>query len=124
MSQSRTLSAATVAVTVSGAIRPIVWIGHRSLVCGDSAQELHPIRVAAHAFGPARPARDLLLSPGHPVLVDADVDGERGYLVPIMCLINGTTIRREAVDQNHLLARRARRSRHPARGRLAGRELP
>ena len=58
-----------------------------------------PIRIAAHAFGPCLPARDLYLSPGHPVLVGADADNEGGYLVPIMCLVNGTTITRVAVDE-------------------------
>ena len=33
------------------------------------------------------------------MLVGADEDGAGGYLVPIMCLINGTTIERVAVDE-------------------------
>ena len=58
-----------------------------------------PVCISAHAFGEGRPARDLFLSPGHPVLVDADEDNAGGHLVPIMCLINGTTIERVAVDE-------------------------
>ena len=45
-----------------------------------------PIRILAGAFGDKLPARDLLLSPDHAVLVD-DV------LIPIRTLQNGTTIR-------------------------------
>ncbi|AWN51411.1 Hint domain-containing protein [Methylobacterium sp. 17Sr1-1] len=87
------------AVTASGALRPIVWIGHRAI---DGAgvvliDDQQPIRIRAEAFGPGLPVRDLRLSPGHPVLVGADEDGTGGYLVPIMCLINGTSIIREPV---------------------------
>ena len=42
----------------------------------------------------------------HPVLVGADADGAGGVLVPIMCLINGTSITRcedaEQVDYFHI----------------------
>ncbi|WP_286134257.1 Hint domain-containing protein [Methylobacterium sp. Leaf123] len=53
-----------------------------------------PVRIRAGAFGHGLPARDLSLSPGHPVLVGADADGQGGALVPVMCLINGTTVAR------------------------------
>ena len=85
------------AVTASGALRPITWIGHRNLDGAGKAlpHDQQPIRVRVGAFGPGLPARDLHLSPGHPVLVGADEDHLGGALVPIMCLINGTTIARE-----------------------------
>ena len=86
-----------VAVTASGMRRPIRWIGRRHL-CGGSNSLQHdqqPIRIRAGAFGQGLPTRDLRLSPGHPVLVGADEKGEGGHLVPVMCLINGTTIARE-----------------------------
>ncbi|WP_238240147.1 Hint domain-containing protein, partial [Methylobacterium isbiliense] len=85
------------AVTASGALRPITWIGRRTVHCTDRPArpglhvDLWPVRVSAGAFGDGRPARDLLLSPGHPVLVE---QGGRRVLVPIMCLINGTSIER------------------------------
>ena len=88
-----------VAVTASGETRPIVWIGHRDNDCRRQ-RDLHPIRVAAHAFGASLPERDLWLSPGHPVLVCADANNEGGHLVPIMCLVNGTTI--ASVSVNHV----------------------
>ncbi|NGM37002.1 Hint domain-containing protein [Methylobacterium sp. DB0501] len=86
-------------VTATGAIRPIAWIGHRAFDGAGTAlaHDRQPVRIRAGAFGPGLPARDLSLSPGHPVLVGADADGEGGHLVPVMCLINGTTIRREPV---------------------------
>ena len=52
------------------------------------------MRVAAHAFGAGRPARDLLVSPGHALCLD--LLGE--VLVPAATLVNGTTITREDVD--------------------------
>jgi autotransporter passenger strand-loop-strand repeat protein len=85
------------AVTVSGRHVPIRWIGHRSLDEGFLAAhpDVRPVRILAGAFGKDLPARNLYLSPGHPVLVGAGEDGESGVLVPIMCLINGTSIARE-----------------------------
>ena len=86
------LALGDLAVTVTGALRPITWIGHRRIE--RPAASKWPVRVAAGAFGADLPARDLFLSPGHPVLVGADEDGFGGHLVPIMCLVNGTTIGR------------------------------
>jgi hypothetical protein len=50
-----------------------------------------PIRIVAHAFGPGRPARELVLSPDHAVFVD-DV------LIPIRHLVNGSTVARIECD--------------------------
>ena len=88
------------AVTASGEHRPVRWIGHRDL---DGAGALLPfaqcpVRVLPGAFGSGLPERTLYLSPGHPVLVGADEDGEGGHLVPVMCLVNGTTVEREERD--------------------------
>ena len=95
------LAVGDLVVTASGASRPIRWLGHRTIDCRRHLrpQEAWPIRLVAHAFGTKCPVRDLFLSPGHPVLVGADENGEGGHLVPIMCLINGTTIERVAVDE-------------------------
>ncbi|WHQ71253.1 Hint domain-containing protein [Methylorubrum extorquens] len=84
------------AVTASGRHRPITWIGQRDLGSAEQPmpRDQAPVRVRAGAFGHALPARDLLLSPGHPVLVGADADNAGGVLVPVMCLINGTSIAR------------------------------
>ena len=84
------------AVTSTGAHRPIRWLGHRVTDCRrhPDPSACMPVRVAAHAFGPDRPARDLRVSPGHALCVD--VGGE--VLIPAMALVNGTTITREEVD--------------------------
>lgn len=81
------LAVGDLAVTVSGAQRPIRWIGHRTLQCRGRA-DLLPVRIAAGAFGEGRPARDLMVSPGHAICVD--VLGE--VLIPAIRLVNGTTI--------------------------------
>ena len=88
------------AITASGASRSIVWIGHRDLDAGTRPLPVsqQPVRIRAGAFGAGLPARDLSLSPGHPVLVGAGPDGDGGHLVPVMCLINGTTVTREPVS--------------------------
>ena len=92
------LEVGDLAVTAGGALRPIRWIGHRRITReGGLDFETQPICVHSGAFGVGLPSRDLRLSPGHPVLVGADEDGAGGHLVPVMCLVNGTTVRREAV---------------------------
>ena len=88
------------AVTASGARRPIRWLGQRTIDCAahPTPSDVWPVRVRTGAFGGALPERDLYLSPGHPVLLGADADNGGGWLVPIMCLINGTTIKRMPVE--------------------------
>ena len=83
-------------VTASGARRPIRWLGHRGVDCRHHPRphEVRPVRIAAHAFGPNRPARDLRVSPGHALCLD--LLGE--VLIPASALVNGTTISQEDVD--------------------------
>ncbi|MCJ2081395.1 Hint domain-containing protein [Methylobacterium sp. J-090] len=92
------------ALTATGEHRSIVWIGTRRIVpeAHPAPASQWPVRILAGAFGTDAcgrplPRRDLRLSPGHPVLVGAEADHTGGVLVPVMCLINGTTIRREPV---------------------------
>ena len=80
------LTVGDLAVTASGEARPIVWIGQRTVRGPVPAQ--WPVRVQAGAFGPGAPNRDLMLSPGHAVCVNAV--GE--VFIPIDHLINGATI--------------------------------
>jgi hypothetical protein len=67
--------------------RRVVWIGHRTIDCRrhPDPSVILPVRVAADAFGPGLPRRDLFLSPGHALFVD-------GALVPVKCLIDGEMI--------------------------------
>lgn len=79
---------------------PVKWIGYREVECHrhPKPDKVWPICVAADAFGPGRPYRDLWLSPDHSVFVD-DV------LIPIKYLVNGTTVAqvpRRAVTYYHV----------------------
>ena len=71
----------------SGGTAPIQWIGYRRVDCRRHPQpdKVWPVRIKAGAFGEGLPLRDLFLSPEHAVFID-------GGMVPIRCLINGTTI--------------------------------
>jgi hypothetical protein len=91
------LQVGDLAVTASGEARPIRWIGHRTVETRRHPEpaSAYPVRIAAHAFGDGRPARDLLVSPAHAIAVD--VLGE--VLIPACRLINGTTITQEAVER-------------------------
>ena len=73
--------------TANGGSSAVVWLGHRHVDCNRqlNKEEAYPIRVSKDAFGSGLPKRDLWLSPKHAVFVN-------GALVPIQCLINGTTI--------------------------------
>jgi hypothetical protein len=72
-----------------GRTAPISWIGQRTVSTrfADPLRAL-PIRVKANALGEKMPARDLLLSPDHALLVD-------GVLIQAGALVNGVSIVRE-----------------------------
>jgi len=68
-------------------LKPIKWIGHTNF---DAARhpnpaQVWPVRIRKNAFGDGAPLRDLLVSPGHSVLID-------GVLIQAERLINGATI--------------------------------
>jgi hypothetical protein len=72
---------------------PIVWLGRRRVNCRHhpNPRTVWPVRIAAGAFGPCCPGRDLFLSPDHAVFID-DV------LIPVKHLINGCTIAQVPTD--------------------------
>ena len=76
--------------TTDGRAIPVRWIG-RQTVSTTFADPLrvNPIRIRANALGESVPARDLLVSPDHAILLD-DV------LVQAGALVNGTSIVRES----------------------------
>ena len=79
-----------------GGNAPVVWLGSRRVAPGrhpDPAR-LQPIRVRAGAFAPGMPSRDLRLSPDHAVFSRAE-----GALIPVRCLVNGTSIVQETVTE-------------------------
>ena len=77
---------------LDGASAPIVWIGHRDVACDSHPQpaSVRPIRIAAGAFAPGVPARDLFLSPDHAVFTD-------GVLIPARYLVNDTSVTQVSV---------------------------
>ena len=84
-----TLSAGDQVVLSNGNIVPVVWVGRQTVVTrfADPVRAL-PIRIKADAIAPSQPARDVLVSPAHAILVD-------GVLVQAGALVNGLSIVRE-----------------------------
>ncbi|MFO1029178.1 MAG: Hint domain-containing protein [Acetobacteraceae bacterium] len=78
--------------TISGSLRPVRWIGYRSIDCRThpAPEQVWPIRIAAHAFGPDMPNRPLLLSPDHGIYFE-------DRLLPVRVLVNRATIARRRV---------------------------
>ena len=73
--------------TQNGRLAPVRWVGRRRVACGRHPRpaEVMPVRIAAGAFGPDLPRRDLFLSPDHAVFV-------AGVLIPVRYLVNGATV--------------------------------
>ncbi len=66
-----TLRTGDLVMTLDDGPRAILWIGCRSLDLAPSGGGKRPFRIPAGASAPGVPARDLLLSPQHRLLVDA-----------------------------------------------------
>jgi hypothetical protein len=76
-------------VTATGARRAVRWIGRRTIDLGrQTGIDAYPVVISAGAFGPAKPARAVKLSPLHAVYA-------QGVLVPALHLVNGATITQE-----------------------------
>jgi len=88
------LSGDLVPTVLGQTLVPIIWVGHRTVDCARHAKpkQVWPVRVAAGAFGPGQPGKELFLSPDHAVYVNA-------VLIPIRHLINGGSITQVQVDQ-------------------------
>ena len=73
---------------MTGRWETVIWIGRRVVDCTrhPRKEDVWPIKVAAHAFGPCQPGRDLWLSPNHGIYVN-------DTLIPVGLLVNGTSIR-------------------------------
>ena len=73
---------------------PIKWTGRRKVDCAGHPRPraVWPVCVRAGAFGSDQPRRDLLLSPDHAVFVNE-------VLIPIKCLINGTSVTQLPTDK-------------------------
>jgi hypothetical protein len=77
-------------LTAAGALRQIVWMGHRSVdIAGHlEPDSVQPVRIRAGAFGSGLPRRDLLLSPDHAVF-------HQGALIPVHLLVNNRGVQRQ-----------------------------
>jgi len=77
-------------VTLAGTVKPIIWIGRRSIdiAAHHRPDAVRPVRILANAIAPGTPGKHVRLSPDHALLL-------RGQLVPVKCLVNGATILRE-----------------------------
>jgi hypothetical protein len=84
-----TLKAGDLVMTAEGRVAPVSWLGRQTIstVFSDPSK-VWPIRIRAGALGDTVPARDLVLSPDHAVLVD-------GVLVHAGALVNGVSIVRQ-----------------------------
>lgn len=69
---------------------PVTWVGRRSIDIARHRRPalVAPVRIAAGALAEGVPCRDLLLAPGHALLL-------AGRLVPAVLLVNGRSIEQE-----------------------------
>ncbi|MDA8248223.1 MAG: Hint domain-containing protein [Rhodospirillales bacterium] len=83
------LAAGDLVLTADGQARPVRWLGRSTISrFGRDPLSMLPIRIKAGALAENVPARDLLVSPGHAVLVG-------GVLAHAAALVNGSSIVRE-----------------------------
>ncbi len=121
------LAIGMVAATLGGGTRRIVWVGSRRIEPHrhPNPAKTWPVRVRRGALAAGTPARDLLLSPDHALLLNR-------VLVPAGALINGSTVLQDpswarldyfhvALDAHDvLLAEGAPAESFPDRGSRAG----
>ena len=76
-------------VTTPSGAKPVLWAGHSHIAprFADPLRDL-PVRIAAGTLGGGLPQRDLLLAPGHALLLN-------GALLPARTLVNGSSIHQE-----------------------------
>ena len=111
--------------------QPIRWIGKRRMSGARlfAMPQLRPVRFQANALGPARPDRDLLVSPSHRVLIKGDVAqslfNTSEVLVAAKDLVNGTSVTVDtACARDHVCACTAGPSSGHVGQRCRNRKLP
>jgi hypothetical protein len=78
-------------LTAAGRTVPVRWLGRQTVLSAFGPDVTRwPVRLAAGALGPDRPAGDLCVTSDHALLLD-------GVLVQAGALVNGTTVRRMTV---------------------------
>ncbi|MFN3575789.1 MAG: Hint domain-containing protein [Tabrizicola sp.] len=100
-------------VTRDNGLQPLRWIGQRRLSRAElqARPELQPVRIAAGALGVAEPARSMLVSPQHRLLVEGAraemYFGEAEVLVPAKHMVGLAEVSRalpaEGVTYVHIL---------------------
>lgn len=74
-------------LTTDGRALPILWVWRQDIVnIHGLTDSLAPILITANALGPGRPARDLIVTADHAMLLN-------GVLINAVALVNGVTIR-------------------------------
>ena len=88
-----TLAPDDTVLTLLGGPGKVVWVGRREmdLTAHPKPELAWPVRVRAGAFAPGLPSRNLYLSPDHAIYAE-------GVLIPVKCLINGTSVVQMKVD--------------------------
>jgi hypothetical protein len=83
---------------VDGRTQAVTWIGKRDvdLASHPQCENVRPVRILPHAFGPGLPTAPLLLSPDHAIYVE-------GVLIPVRYLLNGTSVMQLAKGENDLV---------------------
>jgi hypothetical protein len=100
-------------ITADNGLQAIRWIGHK-YISGARLQalpHLQPVRIKAHAFGPNKPDRDLLVSPQHRMHLKSKraqfMFGETEILSPAKGLLNDKSVlidhQSKHVDYIHIL---------------------
>lgn len=86
-------------VTRDNGLRRIAWIGRRDLSYSDLQEvpTLRPVLVRKGAFGFGSPSQDMLVSPKHRLLVEAEHPVREEVLIAAEQLIDGRAIRMASV---------------------------
>src|SRR5207248_9489823 len=71
--------------TLTGALKPITWIGHGRRLLTNLSRDARPMIVRRDALADGVPSRDLRLTRGHSLYLD-------GILVPVEYLLNGHSV--------------------------------
>lgn len=97
-------------LTRDGGLQPVLWVGGRFLDAAALAQQpgLRPIRIRAGALGPGLPARDLVVSPQHRVLLRSKIAGRMfgvsEVLVPAIRLlrVSGVEVAQDMAEVHYV----------------------
>ena len=101
------LRAGAMVMTVDRGAQPLLWVGRQTVVFSGPEDHRRPVRIRAGALGPGRPARDLVVSPQHRVLVESRAGAALGPAVGFMKLPGVSRMRgRRRVTYVHLLLAR------------------